>query len=258
MLFSVNDTLGYRVHALDGEIGSVHDLFFEDKTSRVRYLVADAGGWLVGRRVLLAPDALGNMDPAKHEITTHLTKEQVKNSPSVDTDKPVSRQPELELHRYYTWSPYWQQAGVYGPAPYWGGFPVAEPTRRVEETPVEREAADAERARRDPHLRSAREVIGYYIEARNGDIGHVEDLLVDEHDWAIRYIVVDTRNWLPGRKVLIATDWLERVEWASQQIVVDLTRDQIENSPEYDPSQTLDRSYQEHLYGHYGRPPYWI
>jgi uncharacterized protein YrrD len=258
MLFSINDTLGYRIQAVDGEVGKVHDLFFEDVTSRVRYMVVDAGGWLSDRRVLLAPSAFGNLDPTKHEIATHLTKEQVKNSPPVDTDKPVSRQHEVELHRHYAWSPYWHQAGVYGPASYWGGFPVAEPFQPVEESPVEREAIEAERLRRDPHLRSAREVVGYYVEARDGDIGHVEDLLVDEHDWAIRYIVVDTRNWLPGKKVLIAPDWLERVEWANQQIVVDLTRDQIKNSPEYDPSQTLDRSYQEHLHRHYDRPPYWV
>lgn len=258
MLFSINDTLGYRIQAVDGEIGGVHDLFFEDVTSTVRYVVVDTGGWLSGRRVLLAPDALGDLDPAKAQIATPLTREQVESSPPVDTEKPVSRQREEELHRHYAWSPYWHQAGIYGPAPYWGGFPVTASLPPAEESPVAREAGEAERHRRDPHLRSAREVIGYHVAARNGDIGHVEDLLVDEHDWAIRYIVVDTRNWLPGKKVVVAPDWLERVEWADRQIVLDLTTDQIQSSPAYDPSQTLDRSYQERLYRHYGRPPYWI
>ena len=95
-------------------------------------------------------------------------------------------------------------------------------------------------------------MIGYYIGASDGDIGHVEDLLVNEEDWTIHYLVIDTRNWLPGKKVLVATDWLQSVDWHAQKIAVDLERDRIKSSPEFDPSK-LDRAYQERLHQHYGR-----
>jgi hypothetical protein len=209
--------------------------------------------------VLLAPAALGPVEPQSRQISTVLTREQVKSSPDIDVAKPVSRQEEEALHAHYSWTPYWGGMTAYGLAPYWGGVPLAAehpPSTTADE--VEREVAAAERERGDPHLRSAREVIGYHIAATDGEIGHVEDLLADADGWMIRFLVIDTRNWLPGKKVLVAADWLESVEWSGRRITVDLTRDQIKASPEYDPSITLDRDFQERLYQHYGRTPHWV
>lgn len=251
MLLSVNDTMGYGLAAEDGDVGKVSDLLFDDASSKVRYLVIDTGGWLFGRQVLLAPAACGEIRPDSRTICTALTQQQVKDSPPIGADKPVSRQEEETLHRYYGWTPYWDSSMAPGvPAAYWGAIPVV-PTR--DPKPVTDEALAAEAERGDPHLRSANEVIGYYIGAKDGDIGHVEDLLMGEKDWMVRYLVIDTRNWLPGKKVLVATDWLTEVDWAGRKIAVDLERERIKASPEYDPAKTLDRSYQERLYRHYGR-----
>lgn len=258
MLFSINDTLGYRIHATDGEIGKVADLYFEDLSSRVRYVVVDTGGWLSSRKVLLAPPALGPLEPEERRIASPLTKEQIRSSPDVASDKPVSRQEEEALHRHYGWSPYWAGVTGYGLAPYWGGLGLAHTALPKHQNRLEQEIAEAEAARADPHLRSAREVIGYYVDAVDGEVGHVEDLLVEPDEWAIRFLVIDTRNWLPGRRVLVAPDWLRRVDWSEQKIVVDLTRHQIEAGPEYDPAMTVDRAYQEALYQHYARLPYWM
>jgi sporulation protein YlmC with PRC-barrel domain len=255
VLLSVNDTLGYAIEATDGDVGKVSDVLFDDATSRVRYLVVDASGWLTDRHVLLPPAAFGTLLPDRRSLPTALTRRQVKDSPPLESRQPVSRQHEEALYRYYGWMPYWQGAvpGVTG-IPYWGGGAVA-PTPLAD--PIDREFADGEIACADDGLRSAGQVIGSYVQATDGDIGHVEDLLIDEHDWTIRYLVIDTRNWWPGKQVLVAPDWLVRVDWAGRQIAVDLTRDQIKASPAYDPSQPLDRNYQERLYAHYGRPPYW-
>ena len=65
----------------------------------------------------------------------------------------------------------------------------------------------------DPHLRSSAAVTGYHIQATDGDIGHVEDFLLDDRSWTIRFMVVDTTNWWAGEKVLIAPAWIERVDW---------------------------------------------
>lgn len=233
MLFSFEALRGYGIHATDGDIGSVRDVFFEDTSSTIRYLVVDTGSWLPGRRVLLAPAAVGAVDRARQVVTTGLTKRQVEDSPSVDTDQPVSRQQEEVLHRHYGWDPYWYGPMGYGVAPYWGVGMAAVPPPAREDT-VERELADAQRERGDPHLRSAREVVGYYVAATDGDIGHVEDLLIDDDGWMIRQLVIDTRNWLPGKKVLVAPERLRAVDWADQHIVLDMTRADVKASPEYD------------------------
>jgi sporulation protein YlmC with PRC-barrel domain len=234
MLFSFEELRGYQIRAADGEIGSVDDVLFEDTTSRVRYLVVETGSWLFGRKVLLAAAALGPVDHAARAITTGLTTRQVKDSPSVDADQPVSRQQEEALHSYYEWPPYWYGAPALGLAPYWGGVGLAPPPPA--DNPVEREVAEMERQQADPHLRSAREVTGYYVAASDGDIGHVEDLVIDDANWMICHLVIDTRNWLPGRKVLVDTDRLRSVDWAERHIVLEMSRRDVESSPEFDRS----------------------
>ena len=109
----------------------------------------------------------------------------------------------------------------------------------------------------DLPLRSSQSVIGAYIQARDGDIGHVEDFIVDDETWVIQYLVVDTRNWLPGKKVLIAPAWIEEIEWPDGKVYIDLNRETIKRSPAYDPSVSLERSYEEKLYDYYDRRKYW-
>jgi sporulation protein YlmC with PRC-barrel domain len=261
MLWSVSDVAGYRIDASDGEVGSVVDFFFDDRTSAIRYVVVDTGSWLPGRKVLLVPGALHYAGEGSRAFSTALSKAQVKDSPDVATEKPVSRQQEEMLHAHYGWQPYW----AYGPemaafAPYWGAAGYTTPfyeARETSETEAEAQrAAEAEIGQGDPDLRSTREVIGYYIGATDGEIGHVEDLLVDDEAWRIRYLVIDTRNWLPGRKVMVSPQWIHRIDWARETVDLDQTRDQIRKSPEYDASPP-DRAFEERLHQHFDRPGYW-
>ena len=105
----------------------------------------------------------------------------------------------------------------------------------------------------NPHLRSSSEVTGYRLSAEDGDVGHVEDFIFDEQSWALRYLEIDTRNWLPGRHVLISPAWVEEVDWATQQVKVAVSRDLVNNAPEYDSSKHISREYQLALYKHYGK-----
>ena len=252
MLRSMNALTGFTIGATDGDIGQIEAFYFDDLSFTVRHLVVDTGGWLGGRKVLISPRALGRIDWDGSRVNASLTKAQVENSPSIDTDQPVSRQKEIEYHRYYGYPTYW--AGPY----LWGGYPlpVMGPDA-VMDLEAERRWDWTTKERGDPHLRSSAVVIGYYIAATDGEIGHVEDFLVDEASWAIRYMIADTSNWWLGKQVLVSTEWIDAVDWNDSRLHVDLTREQIKSSPEYDASRPVEREYETRLHDYYGRPGYW-
>jgi hypothetical protein len=125
--------------------------------------------------------------------------------------------------------------------------------------PIEPPAEPLRKERGDPHLRSVRELRGYRIQASDGEIGHVDDFVVDDETWDIRYMVVSTSHWFPGRKVLISPKWLVGdISWERQKVTVILTRDSIKNSPEYKPSAPPTRDYETELHEHYGQNGYWV
>jgi len=245
MLRSANHLKGTSIAATDGEIGSVQDLYFDDSTWTVRYLVVDTGTWLPGRQVIISPRSLRAMT-TDDKIPVALTKAQVENSPSIDADRPVDRQYEVEYAHYYGYPYYWTGPYRWGATPYPGEGPLTETGAASAMPPIG-----------DPSLRSARNVMGYYIEATDGDIGHVEDFLVDDVEWAIRYMIVDTRNWWPGKKVVISPEWIKRVSWPDSRVYVDLTKDAIKSGPEYDPNHPMEREYEGQLFTHHHRRAYW-
>jgi hypothetical protein len=255
MLRSVNELKGYTIEATDGDVGEVVEFYFDDEKWTVRYLVADTGNWLTGRKVLISPVALGRVDWNSQRLRVNMPRERVENSPDIDTAKPVSRQHEAEYYNYYNYPYYWGGPYLWGPVPYPVGYPAAYPTSGP--STVQKEIGSALREQEDVHLRSTKEVTDYYIEASDGDIGHVEDFLIDDESWTIRYMVVDTRNWWPGKKVLVSPEWIRSVSWTDSKVHVDLSRDAIKNGPEYNEAAPLDRRYEKQLYEHYHRPDYW-
>ncbi len=221
MLRSTRDLTTYGITATDGDLGRVHDFYFDDFEWRIRYLVVDTGKWLPGRRVLISPAAIVRADWDVHIVHVDLPKDKVKNSPDVNTDKPVSRQSEEELALHYSWPYYWG-ARVGGGADAAGEL-------------MEKKAEEARPSEGDSKLRSVNEVAGYHIEATDGSVGHVEDFITEDDDWSIRYMVVDTRNWLPGRKVLVAPWLIQAVRWDESKVHVDMGRDLIKDAPAYNP-----------------------
>ena len=180
----------------------------------------------------------------------------MKDSPPVETDRPVNRQQEEAIARYYDQRHYWDGPYRWGLLAYPGMPPV--PTAPIPAGGIAEEMAAREReSLGDPSLRSTRDVTGYYIAALDGDIGHVEDFLIDDRAWAIRYLVVDTRNWWPGKKVVLSPEWIKTVSWPDSQVHVDLRRDEIKAAPEYDPSRPFDRAYETRLLEHHNRRKYW-
>jgi hypothetical protein len=253
MLRNVKGLRGYAIRATDGVIGAVDDLYFDDEDWAIRYLVADAGSWLTDRKVLISPLALGHPDWMGQQLPVSLTMAQVQRSPDIDTRKPVSRQHEAAFLGYYGYPSYWEGAGLWGMGAYPGSLTTEgqiEENMRVRRHP-------AKRTPEDSHLRSCSTVIGHHIHATDGEIGHVDDMLVDDRTWAIRYLVVDTANWWGGHQVLIAPQWIDGVSWADATVSVDLTRHAIQVAPPFDRAAQLDRLEEQAIFEHYGRPGYW-
>lgn len=249
----------HELLARDGTIGHVKDLYFDDQQWNVRYFVVDAGGWLLSRKVLISPIAVDVPDWERKVLPVSLSKDQVKNSPGIDTDKPVSRQHEASLSDYYGWPYYWSDplftaiafAGPMGAMP--GSGAVAADAELAAARSAEAAIGDDEN---DPHLRSVNAVIGHRIEARDGELGHVEDFLLEDRTWEIRYLVINTGNWLSGKKVVISPLWITDLGWNESKVQIDLSIEAIKGSPSYDPKKPVDADYAGRLHDHYGRPRY--
>jgi hypothetical protein len=251
MLTNITFLKGLVIRALDGDLGTVDQFYFDDETWAIRHLVVETGGWLDGRQVLISPFSIVKADWTAKRLDVALTKKQVQNGPDIDTHKPASRQHEAEYNQYYGYPYYW--GGPY----LWGSVYI--PTSLTNSTAsAEATAGRAESESTDSHLRSTEGVGGYHVEATDGEIGHVKGFVIDDEAWAIRYIEVATRNWLPGKKILVSPAWIEQVSWAESKVSVALSRETIKSAPEYLLSRPLTREYEDRLHVHYGRPPYWL
>ena len=254
MLRTVKDLHHLTIQALDGEIGKVVDVLFDDERWTVRYLVVETGTWLFGRKVLISPIAFDHVKWEAYQLHCNLTCEQIKNSPAVDTDWPVSRQWETVYYSYYGWSSYWNGPGGWGTY----GFPGALFSQPFGVGGMMPEKVDARVLEpSDSHLRSTKEVTGYHLFATDEHFGHINDFIVDEETWKIRYLGVSTGDWWPGKKVLMPPDWIVQVNWLDRSVLVDVSRDQIRNAPEWDSGQTIDRAFEERLYNYYVRQTPW-
>jgi len=246
---NIKSLTGFTMGATDGEIGKVKEFFFDDQTWTIRYLIVETGSWLNHRKVLIAPEALIKPD-WEHEIfPVNLTKEQVKNSPDIDTEQPVSRQHEIEMYEYYPWTNYW--GGGYG----LGGMGTSGMMTQVRE-PLEvavynENNRTAKDSCGDPNLRSTNKVKGYTIHAADGEIGDVEDFIIDDSTWKLDFLVVDTGHWLPGKKVLISPRLIKEIDWDTSTVIVNATEEEVKKSPEYNPGQDVNEAYKKDIDNYY-------
>ena len=210
MKLSIAQLKHHSVRGADGEIGKLHDAYFDDVSWKVLFLVADTRPWLIGRLVLISPTALGKPDSAKHEFPTSLTKATVENGPSLEEHKPVSRQHATDVAKYWDW-------------PF---FPPGDPRFDLgeDQNPPTHD---------DPHLRSAGDTTGYHVHTPDGACGHIDDWLVDIDSWTICEAVVDTKNWWPGESVTIPSNAITSINWDEKSVHVRLSKDEIEGHPRY-------------------------
>lgn len=257
MLRGVADLHGCTICASDGDIGRVGQVYFDDKAWGIRYLVVDTGDWLRDRQVLVSPYSVERVDAATNQVHVRLTRQQVRDSPSIDSHKPVSRQRETEYLRYYRYPTYWGGPNLWG----MGAYPAFDPASVVQQQealePRLPPLADSDRPL-DIHLCDTSVVKGYHLETVDGKIGHVSGFVYDDEAWAIRYLTIDTRNWWPVRKeVLIATHWVDLIDEFASTVSTSLTLDAVKHSPPYDDSVAIERSYELALHAFYGKEGYW-
>lgn len=238
MITDLKTLEGCTLCAADGEIGAVQDFYFDDQHWHLRYFVADVGAWLKTRRVLISPEVVGEPHWGEELLPVKLTKDEIRHSPDIDTARPIERQHEVALRQHYGWPPYW--GNIYADEPI--DLSLPEPVNAKSEA--------------DRHLHSARHLLGYRMEAIDGPIGHVDNFLIEDASWRVCYMVADTRNWWPHKKVILAPGWIHNFNRDERKVVVDLSRRQIEGSPVYDSSRPLRPEYTEQLHEHYGRSHY--
>jgi sporulation protein YlmC with PRC-barrel domain len=246
MFRSLKELLGYQLLAKDGHMGKVHNFLFNDEDWNIRYLVVDTGPWILGRKVLISLLALGQPVWASETFPVDLTREQVKTSPDVDLAKPVSRQYEESLFKHYSWPAYWSMnTTIPGPPAY-----VSPLLFSKQEDQTHQEV--------NSHLRSAKELFGYQVNALEGDVGTLTDFIVEDEDWNIHYMVVDISTWLGSEKqILVALEWVSNIDVSRKEVLIDLSQDAVKFSPAFDPSLPVNRQYEEVIYDYHGRPKYW-
>jgi hypothetical protein len=242
MIRSLKDLLGYGTHATDGDVGEISDFLFDDHRWVVRYLVVETGILFDSRQVLLSPIAVRSLDAKRESFELALTMEKVRNSPGIDYDAPVSRQHERDYYTYFGYPHYW------GGSSFWGQG--SSPTLLTEGEPWDPTAVPAPEQQRvpDANLRSAAAVRGYHVLGTDAGVGHVDDYLIDDETWALRYLVIDTSNWWFGKKVLIDPSWVSQVSWEQRTIMIDLDRATIQKSPPWHPHVPIDRAYEVQLF----------
>lgn len=243
MLRTASDLKRFELKSRDGDSESIRDFYFDDHLWTVRYFVADTGKWAFGRKVLISPRAISRVDEPSRRLELSLTKAEIQNSPPIESDEPVSRQFEEEYARYYGWTLYGEGPWLWGSAVTPGLIPpIGAPS---DETPPKPAG--------DPHLRSIAEITGYHVHARNGELGHVEEFLIEDRGWRIRWLVIDTKKWWPGKRVLIAPQWIREVSWDFSEVKVTLDRELIQGAPAFELSQPVTAEYASRITEYYER-----
>jgi len=215
VLQGIKEVSDYTIKARDGVVADVYDFYFDDRVWKIRYLVGKVD--VIGRKVLIPSRTLIQQDATNHSLATSLTKSEVKFAPSLDIAQPVSLQQKAKLQENHGCSLAW----------------LAQKTfllRLLGLNSPENAADDT--TQNNSHLRSAQEILGYHIQASDGQIGYLDNLLFENNSWNIQFIVVSTHRWLPGRKVLVSPAWVQTINWSQAKIYMNLTRDSIENRPE--------------------------
>ncbi|MDF3035649.1 MAG: PRC-barrel domain containing protein [Paucimonas sp.] len=254
MLHSIKDLEGFSIAATDGDIGTIEDVYFDDRRWAIRYFVVDTGGWLSGRKVLVSPLSATGIEWENNRLHVALTRTQVEQSPDIENDQPISRDHETRFNEHYGYKDYWNFASLWGEAivsPLLDSASTTDP----DTDPLRAEYRDDNVRGTTPEntLCSANDLHGYSIRAIGETVGHVEEFLFDDQDWSIQLMVTDTRDWWPGKKVLISPERIAEIAADSKEVIVNITREEVEDSPEYDPLISIPPEMRGGLY----RQPGW-
>jgi hypothetical protein len=235
MMYGVRELLGYDLLGTDGQIGNLHEFYFSDEDWDILYLVAGRGRLLPGRKVLISPLVVHRPHKSSRIVELDISQEQIRAGSAATNQHALCHHMQIQLSRYYGW------------ADYAGRVVMAEAELNEKSGSVR------------PLLRAiGEEVLGSSVQAVDGKIGHVEDCIVDDETWIIRYLVVRSTDPSRDANILLSPQWIDTPDWQVPRFHVGFTLEAIRNSPEYDPCTPLTRDCEEKLYSFFGRLKYWI
>jgi len=242
---SLKELKGYSIQAIDGEKGKVKNILFDDETWTVRYLEADLGSFFKEKKVLIPKDNLGKPHWEDKHFPVELTVKRIENSPDIGHDLPVSRKYEQELFAHYELTPYWPaNIGIFPgkESMFYPGQVIAPPKKVVEKEDI------------DTNLRSFTEIRGYFIKAKDDIFGHIHDLIIDDDNWQILYVIIDTKNFVPwSKQVMLPIELIDEISYLDKDVKINLPKEVIKNAPEYNPSDAISAEYEKVLKDFYGR-----
>lgn len=230
MKISVKGITGFGIGATDGKIGTVKEIYFEDHTWTVRYLIVKTGNFLKEKLILISTQALLDADWDNELFSTNLSTDQIINSPDIDTDKPVYRQQEVKLYEHFPWDIYWAM-----------GIIPMEDSVEIAISEKQKEIG----ANANPHLRSSDKVTGYTLHAIDGELGHIDDLIIETESWKITYVVLKTGSWFSGQKILIPTEWIIEINWLSSTFVMEATVEKVQQCEPFDADGGVNEAYEK-------------
>ncbi len=258
MLRKLHSLKSFVVNGKNGKLGKVDDFYFDQEQFVVRYLVIDTGSWLEHEQTLISTHAIDNIDFDSSIIHVNLSSDELEDSPSIEKNEPISKSKEKALIEYFGWPDYWKKSHSSDSELIHAG--ITERKKLLNFKTLQKEDEAKQKAKKvESNLRSLEEIRGYKIHAKDDKFGHLEDLFVEEEDsWIIRYLLIDTRNIMEGKLVIIAPEWIESINWFDKEIFIDKDKKEIEESPEYKEEKApIDKSYEELLYDHYDEKKYW-
>ncbi|MHB9154792.1 MAG: hypothetical protein ACYC5N_03740 [Endomicrobiales bacterium] len=243
MLRNLRRLTGRPVAAEDGGLGDVRGFFFDDMQWAVRYFIVETRSRGCAKEVILSTASFKQEDWDSDHLRTDLSLGQVLNGPEVDLSKPLGVEHEERIARYFGWPQYWRARGA--------------EVRHLAATPGGARTVVAEKESATHSLRSTREIMGFTVKAIDGEAGKAGDLVADDVSWQVHYLEIDAvTSWI-GKRVLIAPEWVESIDWQNGLVHVPLSASTIRYSPEYDPSVPISRQYEDKLYDYYKMPKYW-
>ena len=257
MLINAKKLMGLTVHAKDGDAGEVQAFYFDNRWWSVRYLAVETGSWFNSRRVLVPPASFSSIDISSKRINSNLTVDQIQGSPDVDFNLVLSRGVEADTLRHrglprFTLTNEERLLSQLLP------HETAEErimTSRGEKTFASVQQGGmsmaAELVPGARHLFSSDEIFRYRLQATDSDIGNIDDVILDDRTWAIKYLIVDTSQLQPERKVLLSPWRIDRIGVIESMIRINLSKTAINGGPGYDPSRQIDAEYDRNVREYY-------
>ncbi|MFP4522021.1 MAG: PRC-barrel domain-containing protein [Fibrobacterota bacterium] len=248
MLRLIKEITGYHIRGINGDIGKVKDLIFDERNTAIRYLVADVGKFILEKDVLISTVSLNEPEWSSKTVPVNLNTEQIREAPGIDSHQTVSRQHEIEIHEVYGWPIYWAVPGADDEF-------YARQGLNPEVVVKDEKAEEAEQ--KETFLRSFNEITGYSVKSGDEAVGEVKDMVMDDITWKIRYFVIEAGKFLNKRDFIVSPDWIDSYDWGESSVSVNVDSEKIKECPEFNPSEPINRKYEKILYDYYGRPKYW-